>query len=181
VLGRGQRLRLFPRAPFSACRALPPLCSGQVSLDEAEHFTAQSSCQRRCAPMVFGIIPECRSASFRNQRSASPESPLGAAELRLDRLHQEHLLSFRWHPILRCGRKLSRSSFMRSSASKIITSNCGILRSVIRLITAGSSRFCGNLSFDAKCFRHRWQMHYSVMSTEHSPAVLCFWVRSKSH
>src|SRR6516165_11542010 len=26
--------------------------------------------------MVFGIIPECRSASFRKQRSASPESPL---------------------------------------------------------------------------------------------------------
>jgi hypothetical protein len=26
--------------------------------------------------MVFGIIPECRSASFRNKRSASPESPL---------------------------------------------------------------------------------------------------------
>ena len=24
--------------------------------------------------MVFGFIPECRSASFRNQRSASPES-----------------------------------------------------------------------------------------------------------
>src|SRR5215467_799526 len=25
--------------------------------------------------MVLGIIPECRSASFRNERSASPESP----------------------------------------------------------------------------------------------------------
>jgi hypothetical protein len=25
--------------------------------------------------MVFGIIPECRSASLRNERSASPESP----------------------------------------------------------------------------------------------------------
>src|SRR4051794_33776392 len=25
--------------------------------------------------MVFGIIPECRSDSFRNKRSASPESP----------------------------------------------------------------------------------------------------------
>jgi integrase len=25
--------------------------------------------------MVFGIIPECRSDSFRNERSASPESP----------------------------------------------------------------------------------------------------------
>jgi hypothetical protein len=27
--------------------------------------------------MVFGIIPECRSASLRNERSASPESPEG--------------------------------------------------------------------------------------------------------
>ena len=30
--------------------------------------------------MVFGIIPECRSASLRNERSASPESPLPAVE-----------------------------------------------------------------------------------------------------
>jgi hypothetical protein len=29
------------------------------------------------ATRVFGFIPECRSASFRNQRSASPESPRG--------------------------------------------------------------------------------------------------------
>jgi hypothetical protein len=37
-----------------------------ISVDEAEHFATQSSCQRRYAPMVFGIIPECRSASLRN-------------------------------------------------------------------------------------------------------------------
>jgi hypothetical protein len=30
--------------------------------------------------MVFGIIPECRSASLRNWRSASPESPLDRKE-----------------------------------------------------------------------------------------------------
>jgi hypothetical protein len=53
-------------APFSASGILPPLRSGQFSVDEAEHFTAQSSCQRRYAPMVFGIIPERRSASLRN-------------------------------------------------------------------------------------------------------------------
>jgi len=29
--------------------------------------------------MVFGIIPECRSDSFRNKRSVSPESPLPEA------------------------------------------------------------------------------------------------------
>ena len=81
VLRRGQGLpplspHPFLRTPFSASGILPSLRSGQVSLDEAEHFTAQSSCQRRYAPMVFGIIPECRSASFRNERSASPESPV---------------------------------------------------------------------------------------------------------
>jgi hypothetical protein len=54
----------FPCTPFSASGILPPLCSGQVSLDEAEHFPAQSRSQRRYTPMVFGIIPECRSASF---------------------------------------------------------------------------------------------------------------------
>ncbi len=58
---RGQGLRPFPRTPFSASGLLPPLRSGQHSLDEGEHFRAQSSCQRRYAPMVFGIIPECRS------------------------------------------------------------------------------------------------------------------------
>jgi len=30
--------------------------------------------ETQMSPMVFGIIPECRSASLRNQRSASPES-----------------------------------------------------------------------------------------------------------
>jgi hypothetical protein len=35
-----------------------PLRTGQVSFDEAEHFLAQSRCQRRYAPMVFGIIPD---------------------------------------------------------------------------------------------------------------------------
>ena len=29
--------------------------------------------------MVFGIIPECRSDSFRNERSVSPESPIETA------------------------------------------------------------------------------------------------------
>ena len=61
----GDRPAAFPRAPFPACGVLPSLLSGQVSLDEAEHFTAQSSCQRRYAPMVFGIIPEHRSAFLR--------------------------------------------------------------------------------------------------------------------
>jgi hypothetical protein len=70
ALGGDKGCSPFPGTPFSACGILPSLRSGQVSLDEAEHFPAQSSCQRRYAPMVFGIIPECRSASFRNERSA---------------------------------------------------------------------------------------------------------------
>ena len=37
---------------------------------------ANSRCQRRYAPIVVGFIPECRSASLRNQRSASLESSL---------------------------------------------------------------------------------------------------------
>lgn len=35
---RGQGLRPFSRTPFSASGILPALRSGQVSLDEAEHF-----------------------------------------------------------------------------------------------------------------------------------------------
>jgi len=66
VLGGDRGCRPFPRASFSVSSILPPLRSGKVSLDEAERFTAQSTCQRRYAPMVFGIIPECRSASLRN-------------------------------------------------------------------------------------------------------------------
>jgi hypothetical protein len=70
-------------------------------LDEAEHFLHKSRCQRRYAPRVFGFIPECRSASFRNQRSASPGSSLPdsreSEELRIeqealdfDRQHARH-------------------------------------------------------------------------------------------
>jgi hypothetical protein len=61
---------------------LPSLRSGKVSLDEAEHFPAQSSCQRRYAPMVFGIIPECRSACFGTsvQLRRNPQQTLAADE-----------------------------------------------------------------------------------------------------
>src|SRR5271154_2106927 len=38
VLRRGQGLRPFPRTPFSATGVFPPLRSGQVFLDEDEHF-----------------------------------------------------------------------------------------------------------------------------------------------
>ena len=38
ALGGDKGCRPFPRTPFSAGGILPLLCSGQVSLDEAEHF-----------------------------------------------------------------------------------------------------------------------------------------------
>ena len=46
VLRRDDGCGPFPHAPLSACNILPPLRSEKVSLDEAEHFTAQSTCQR---------------------------------------------------------------------------------------------------------------------------------------
>lgn len=55
-----------PHTPILATTIPPPLRSGQVSLDEAEHFLDNRD-QRRYAPMVFGLIPECRSDSLRNE------------------------------------------------------------------------------------------------------------------
>src|SRR5689334_22712111 len=42
-------------------------------LDDA--FPAQSNCQRRYAPMVFGIIPECRSAPSGTSVQLDRKSP----------------------------------------------------------------------------------------------------------
>jgi hypothetical protein len=62
--GAGQGLTLFP-APLCPPAAFFLRCAPDTfSLDEVEHFPGQSRCQRHYAPMVFGIIPECRSASF---------------------------------------------------------------------------------------------------------------------
>src|SRR5271166_3834520 len=74
----------FPRAPILASVGFPSQRSGQVSLDEAKDFLAQSGCQRRYAPTVFEIILECRTESSRIQRSASPESPPTCARLRCE-------------------------------------------------------------------------------------------------
>ena len=91
ALGQGHGLHPFPGTPFSASGILPPLRSGQVSLDETEYFPAKSRSQRRYAPMVFGIIPERRSNSLRNKRSASPESPRSVPEPRLQGI-RDHLV-----------------------------------------------------------------------------------------
>ena len=62
ALRRDKGCRPFPCTPFAAKGIHPALRSGQLALDEAERFAAQSRFQRRCAPMVFGIIRECCSA-----------------------------------------------------------------------------------------------------------------------
>ena len=64
----------FPRTPFFATGALPPLRSGQVFLDEAEHFRQNRSASVATLRELFAFGPECRSRSLRNQRSPSPES-----------------------------------------------------------------------------------------------------------
>ena len=64
VLRRGKACRLSPH-PFLRYRHSASAALRILSLDEAEHFPSQSRCQRRYAPMVFGIIPERRSASLR--------------------------------------------------------------------------------------------------------------------
>ena len=52
ALGGDKGCRPFPRTPFSAGGILPPLCSGQVSLDEAEHFLHNRDASVAYAPMV---------------------------------------------------------------------------------------------------------------------------------
>jgi hypothetical protein len=67
-----------PRTPFSASGILSPL----VSLNEAEHLPTQSRSQRHYAPVVFGIIPECHSASFATgvQLRRNPQSAIQAVQ-----------------------------------------------------------------------------------------------------
>jgi hypothetical protein len=60
--------------PFAAIGALPPLRSGQVFLDEAEHFLHNRTASVATLRELFAFGPECRSRSLRNQRSSSPES-----------------------------------------------------------------------------------------------------------
>jgi len=77
VLRRGQGLRPFPRTPFSATGALPPLRSGQFVLDEAEHFPAQSRCQRRSLRWCSGSSRNAVRLHFGNsvqlRRNPHPE------------------------------------------------------------------------------------------------------------
>jgi hypothetical protein len=63
--GAGQGLPPFPAPLCPLAAPLPSLRSGQVSLDEAEHFLHNRDASVAYAPMVFGFIPECRSESYR--------------------------------------------------------------------------------------------------------------------
>jgi hypothetical protein len=73
-LRRGKACRLLP-APLSPLAA-PIVCfaSDRFLLTKPNTFPHNRNCQRRYAPVVFGMIPEYRSASSRNKHSASPES-----------------------------------------------------------------------------------------------------------
>jgi hypothetical protein len=84
MLRWGQDVPSFPDAPFLAPALFLRCASDSFSLtkpntpctiERAFCFRIGGpSRQRRYAPMVFGFIPECRQASLRKQRSASPES-----------------------------------------------------------------------------------------------------------
>ena len=82
VLRWGQDLPSFPHTPFSATGALPPLRSGWVSLDEAEHFFHNQAASVATLRQLFAFGPECRSRSLRNQCSPSPESPIRPSRTR---------------------------------------------------------------------------------------------------
>ena len=71
---RGKGLRPFPHTPFLACASLPPLRSGQVFLDEAEHLFHNQGASDAALRGLFAFGPESRSRSLRNHRSPSPES-----------------------------------------------------------------------------------------------------------
>ena len=83
MLRRGQGLRPFPRTPFSASGAVPPLRSGQVFLDEDEHFRHNRVASVATLRQLFAFGPECRSRSLRNQRSPSPESSSASTSSRI--------------------------------------------------------------------------------------------------
>jgi len=65
ALRRGQDVPSFPRAPFLATGPLPPLRSGQVFLDEAEHFLHNRSASVATLRELFAFGLECRSRSLR--------------------------------------------------------------------------------------------------------------------
>jgi hypothetical protein len=71
---RGKGLRPFPHTPFLASASLPPLRSGQVFLDEAEHLFHNRGASDAALRGLFAFGPECPSRSLRNHPSPSPES-----------------------------------------------------------------------------------------------------------
>ena len=63
---RGKGLRPFPRTPFLASASGLRFAPDTEYLDEAEHLLDNRKASVASLRSVFGIIPECRSASLRN-------------------------------------------------------------------------------------------------------------------
>ena len=72
VLRWGQDVPSFPHAPFLAPALFLRCASDSFSLTKPNTSCIEWPASLRSE--VFGFIPECRSASLRKQRSASPES-----------------------------------------------------------------------------------------------------------
>ena len=89
-------LKVLKPGVRSAARAPGPRCTDPRTRAVAPRY----------APMVFGIIPECRSASLRNKRSASPESPVQSR-------------TFSPREVSMCSVKVSMSKMERSRSSTI--------------------------------------------------------------
>src|SRR5271157_5652080 len=78
---------LPPLSPALPIPAEPDSASLRtVSLDDSEHLLHNHQVSVAALRLLFTFAPECRSASRRNERSPSPEYPLGEAHpLRLAR------------------------------------------------------------------------------------------------
>ena len=81
-------------APFSA-NGIRAVASRRTGLPSRRRtLLGQSRCQRRCAPMVFGFIPECRSASsrisvrLRQNAQFGPDGRISSRQLAPERLRQ---------------------------------------------------------------------------------------------
>ena len=84
----------FP-APLSREPVHSPLRSGQVFLDEAEHFPHNRRASVATLRRLFGFSPECRSRSLRNQRSPSPESSYSQSEAKKKLVEGRIIMTFK--------------------------------------------------------------------------------------
>src|SRR5581483_395434 len=80
----------FPAPLSPLAGSIPPLRSGQVLLDEAEHFRHNRNASVATLRKPFAFGPECPSSCLRNQRSPSPESAVERFS-QLDQMRQDGL------------------------------------------------------------------------------------------